>query len=62
MITRLSAELPDWRVENGKLHHEFRFADFKAAFGFMTRVALSWSKHLDITLSGATCGARSRST
>ena len=27
-------------VENGRLHREWRFADFNAAFGFMTRVAL----------------------
>ena len=33
-------ELPGWRVENGKLHREWRFADFNAAFGFMTRVAI----------------------
>jgi 4a-hydroxytetrahydrobiopterin dehydratase len=39
-ITRLPVDLPDWRVENGKLHREFRFADFNAAFGFMARVAL----------------------
>jgi 4a-hydroxytetrahydrobiopterin dehydratase len=34
------AELPGWQVANGKLHREWRFADFSAAFGFMTRVAL----------------------
>lgn len=39
-ISRLPAELPAWRVENGKLHRDFRFADFNAAFGFMARVAL----------------------
>ena len=39
-IAKLPGELPGWRVENGKLHREFRFADFNAAFGFMTRVAL----------------------
>lgn len=39
-IAKLPAELPGWRVENGKLHRDFRFADFNAAFGFMTRVAL----------------------
>ena len=34
------AELPGWSLAGGKLHREFRFADFNAAFGFMTRVAL----------------------
>ena len=33
-------ELPGWSLEAGKLHREFRFADFGEAFGFMTRVAL----------------------
>ena len=37
--TRL-ADLPDWTLENGKLHREFRFADFVEAFGFMTSAAL----------------------
>ena len=34
-------ELPDWSVVNGKLHRTFTFADFVAAFGFMTKVALA---------------------
>ena len=33
-------ELPGWSVVAGKLHREYRFADFSEAFGFMTRVAL----------------------
>jgi 4a-hydroxytetrahydrobiopterin dehydratase len=33
-------DLCDWTVRAGKLHREFRFADFSAAFGFMTRAAL----------------------
>jgi len=32
--------LEGWRVENGKLHREFRFANFVEAFGFMSSVAL----------------------
>jgi 4a-hydroxytetrahydrobiopterin dehydratase len=32
--------LPDWRVEGNKLTRTFRFPDFIAAWGFMTRVAL----------------------
>ena len=39
-IAKLPAELPDWRLENGKLHRDLRFSDFNAAFGFMARVAL----------------------
>lgn len=33
-------ELAGWTLAGGKLHREFRFADFVAAFGFMSRVAL----------------------
>lgn len=32
--------LDGWRVENGKLHREYRFSNFVEAFGFMTSVAL----------------------
>lgn len=32
--------LPGWEFIDNKLHKEFRFKDFNAAFGFMTRVAL----------------------
>ena len=34
------SELDGWSVQDGKLHREFRFADFTAAFGFMTKVAI----------------------
>ena len=34
-----SASLPDWKVEGGKLHREYKFADFAHAFGFMAAVA-----------------------
>ena len=34
------AGLPAWTLLDGKLHREYRFADFVAAFGFMTRAAL----------------------
>jgi 4a-hydroxytetrahydrobiopterin dehydratase len=33
--------LPGWSLADGKLHREFRFANFSEAFGFMTRVALA---------------------
>jgi 4a-hydroxytetrahydrobiopterin dehydratase len=34
------ADLPGWTLADGKLHREYRFPDFVAAFGFMTRAAL----------------------
>jgi 4a-hydroxytetrahydrobiopterin dehydratase len=34
------SKLPDWRLQGGKLHREYKFADFVAAFGFMTGAAL----------------------
>jgi 4a-hydroxytetrahydrobiopterin dehydratase len=34
------AALPSWRLDQGKLYRELRFADFIAAFAFMTKVAL----------------------
>ena len=33
-------ELVGWRVANGKLHREYRFASFVEAFGFMASAAL----------------------
>jgi 4a-hydroxytetrahydrobiopterin dehydratase len=38
----LAAELPGWRLaaERDALVRSFRFADFSAAWGFMSRVAL----------------------
>lgn len=34
------ATLPGWTREGDFIEREWRFADFSAAFGFMTRVAL----------------------
>jgi 4a-hydroxytetrahydrobiopterin dehydratase len=34
-------KLPQWKSESGKLHREYEFADFVAAFGFMTGAALA---------------------
>lgn len=39
-LSRALAELPGWSVANGKLHREFRFANFVRAFSFMSAVAL----------------------
>ena len=33
-------QLDGWALENGKIHKDFQFKDFVAAFGFMARVAL----------------------
>jgi 4a-hydroxytetrahydrobiopterin dehydratase len=32
--------LPGWKLKGGKLHRVYEFADFTAAFGFMTGAAL----------------------
>lgn len=39
----LAAKLPAWRLVDGRdaIQRSFHFADFKAAFGFMTQVALA---------------------
>jgi 4a-hydroxytetrahydrobiopterin dehydratase len=50
--TRLSNEaietelkkLAGWSVREGKLHREYQFADFAAAFGFMASAALAAEK------------------
>jgi 4a-hydroxytetrahydrobiopterin dehydratase len=39
-LTTALETLPGWRIEGGKLHREFTFDDFVAAFGFMARAAL----------------------
>ena len=46
-VTALLAECPGWTLrEDGKaIVRSFRFGDFNAAFGFMTRVALYADKH-----------------
>jgi 4a-hydroxytetrahydrobiopterin dehydratase len=39
-IQQALAELESWTVGNGKLHREYKFGDFVAAFGFMAQAAL----------------------
>ena len=39
-IARALAKLPGWTFEAGKLHREYHFADFVAAFSFMAGAAL----------------------
>jgi 4a-hydroxytetrahydrobiopterin dehydratase len=43
----LAATLPQWRMVEGRdaIRRDFRFADFSAAWGFMSRVALLAEKH-----------------
>jgi 4a-hydroxytetrahydrobiopterin dehydratase len=38
-VTARTASLPEWRVVDGKLHRDYKFADFSHAFGFMAAVA-----------------------
>ena len=46
-IDKLLEEQPDWSLsQDGKaITRSFKFDDFNAAFGFMTRVALFADKH-----------------
>lgn len=67
------AGLPDWRLVDGRdaIQRRFKFKDFNAAWGFMSRVALQaekmdhhpeWSNvysTVDITLSTHDCGGLS---
>lgn len=43
-VDRRLEEREHWSVVEGKLHRQFEFADFSAAFGFMTRLALAAEK------------------
>ena len=39
-ITLAVSKLPGWKVEDGKLHRDYVFGDFVAAFAFMSGAAL----------------------
>jgi 4a-hydroxytetrahydrobiopterin dehydratase len=39
-ISEALSGLPGWVLADGKLHREFEFDDFVAAFSFMSRIAL----------------------
>ena len=42
----LNERIPEgWEIENNALRREFRFLDFRAAFSFMTAVALLAERH-----------------
>jgi|HubBroStandDraft_5_1064220.scaffolds.fasta_scaffold316979_1 4a-hydroxytetrahydrobiopterin dehydratase len=40
-IAAALAKLPEWKLAGGKLHREYKFPDFVAAFAFMTGAALT---------------------
>jgi 4a-hydroxytetrahydrobiopterin dehydratase len=39
-VARRLAERPGWSLQDGSLHRELAFADFPAAWAFMSRIAL----------------------
>jgi 4a-hydroxytetrahydrobiopterin dehydratase len=39
-VERALEQLDGWELRDAKLHRELRFADFAAAFGFMSAVAV----------------------
>ena len=43
-IDRRLADLGNWSLVDGKLHREFKFSDFVAAFGFMASAAIEAEK------------------
>ena len=59
-IETLLAELPAWSLVNGKLHRELRFADFSAAFGFLTQVALALLGREHVLMTGPPGTAKSQ--
>ena len=38
-IAQAVKQVPGWTVDGGKLHREYKFADFPHAFGFMATAA-----------------------
>lgn len=40
-VHAMLTELPGWELRDGKLCRQFRFKDFVAAWGFMSRCALA---------------------
>jgi 4a-hydroxytetrahydrobiopterin dehydratase len=40
-IAAALSKLPEWKLQGGKLHREYKFPDFVAAFAFMTGAALT---------------------
>jgi len=44
-LARLNVPNDVWSIDQGKLHAQFKFADFKSAFAFMTHCALFAEQH-----------------
>ena len=44
-LATLAQDLPGWSLADGTLRRSYRFADFSAAWAFMTRIALLAEKH-----------------
>jgi 4a-hydroxytetrahydrobiopterin dehydratase len=43
-IQEALAALPEWRIESGKLHRSYHFADFVHAFAFMSACSMEIEK------------------
>lgn len=43
-IANALTKLPSWKMEAGKLHRDYKFADFIHAFGFMSTCAIAIEK------------------
>lgn len=43
-VEEIIADLDGWKLENGKLDRDFKFANFVQAFSFMTSVAFEAEK------------------
>jgi len=58
---RLAALLPHWRLENGKLVREFRFADYYQTLAFVNALAYvthAEDHHPELTVTYNRCVAR----
>ncbi|KQV85861.1 pterin-4-alpha-carbinolamine dehydratase [Massilia sp. Root351] len=58
---RLAALLPHWRLENGKLVREFRFADYYETLAFVNALAYvthAEDHHPELTVTYNRCVAR----
>ena len=60
-MRRLAALLPQWRLENGKLVREFRFADYYETMAFVNALAYlthAEDHHPELTVTYNRCVAR----
>ena len=57
-IASLSAQVPDWQIENGVLRREFRFKDYPATILFVNAVAAQAERenhHPDLLVRWGRC-------